>query len=93
MGKAKATSLLDDVLELPHVARPFEPAEFGQHLRRRLPDGQPIPLGEPLGEELDEHRDVLGPLAKRRHPQLDHVEPVVEVLAEPILFEIGRAHV
>jgi hypothetical protein len=31
---------------------------------------------------VDELRDVLGPLAERRHANFHHVNPVVQVLAE-----------
>ena len=35
-----------------------------------------------LEEVIDEQRDVLAPLAQRRHVDVDHVDPVVEVLPE-----------
>ena len=33
-------------------------------------------------EELDQRGDLLAPLAQRRHVQLDHLQAVVEILAE-----------
>ena len=56
---------------------------------------QPAPaqvVREP-GEQLArEHRDVLGPLAKRRHAQRDRADPEVEVAPELLLLhELGQA--
>ena len=43
-------------------------------------------LARALGEEMArQQRNVLAPLAQARQPQADHVEPVVEVLAEGAL--------
>ena len=81
--------LLDDVAKLTHVAGPFEGTEFGERLRRGLPHGQAIPRCELLREEFDELGNILDPLAERRHPQVDHVEPVVEIFAEGALLDLG----
>src|SRR6266498_2153610 len=39
-------------------------------------------------EVLDERRDVLLAIAERRHVDVDHVEPVVEVVAELRLLDL-----
>ena len=49
----------------------------------------PVLGGEPAEEVLGEQRDVLAALAQRRDPHLDHVEPVVEVLAEGAARDLG----
>ena len=47
---------------------------------------RPARLGRVAREEaLDQHRDVLAPLAQRGHVERDHVQPVEEVLAEAAL--------
>jgi hypothetical protein len=72
---------LDRVAQLAHVARPVE-------LRSRCIASSSIPWnGSPSCARArpgsaHEQRDVLAPLAQRRHAQRHHVEPVVQVLAE-----------
>ena len=47
-------------------------------------------LGSVLHEEvLDQQRDVVLAVAQRRHVDVDDVEPVVEVLAEPALLDLA----
>src|SRR5437899_516328 len=72
---------LDRVLELAHVARPRIFAQAGQRLGRELllPPVLRVELGE---EPRREPRNLLAPLPQRRHADLDHVEPVVEVFPE-----------
>src|SRR5438132_11894873 len=88
---------LDDVLELTHVAGPVVLHETFQRLfadRRRLRGGAVTVLGE---EVLDEAGYVLFAIAKRRHVDVDDVEPVEEVVAELLLLDlplqvfVGRA--
>ena len=50
-------------------------------------DGASVLRVEAPAELLDERGDLLPPLAQRRNPDLDDVEPVVQVLAELV-----RAH-
>jgi hypothetical protein len=49
--------------------------------------------GEPAGEPLDQRRQVLEPLAERRHDELDHAQAVVQVRAvspaPDLVFEIA----
>src|SRR6266542_2606464 len=88
---------LDHVLELAYVPRPVvfhEPADRLFADRRRLGCGAVAVLRE---EVLDERGDVLLAIAERRHVDVDHVEAVVEVVAELPLFDlpleilVGRA--
>src|SRR5437879_4666584 len=88
---------LDDVLELTHVARPVV---FHEALERFLADrgrlrGRAVTV---LREEvLDERGYVLFAIAKRRHVDVDDVEPVKQVIAELLLLDlplqvfVGRA--
>ena len=70
------------VLELAHVAGP---GIAGQQLERLLGDAGDATAflgGEAREEVHGEVRHVLEALAQRRHPDREHVEAVVEVLAE-----------
>ena len=70
---------LDDVLELAHVARPVV-ARRALEKRRRDARERLAELAPGLGEEVaDEQRDVLAPLAQRRHGHREDVEPIVEI--------------
>ena len=88
---------LDDVLQLADVARP---AVADQHVIRRRRDRLDValvPLPVLLEEVLAEQRDVLGPLAQRRHAQRDRVDAEVEILAQlavaqrRVEIDVGRA--
>ena len=52
---------------------------------------QPALRGSQPGEDgLDQQRQVLAALAQRRYPQLDHVDAVIQVVAEPALVHQRR---
>jgi hypothetical protein len=73
---------LDDVLQLPHVARPGV-ANQGVHDRRWDGLDPPAhPPGEPLGEMAHQTRDVLRAIAQGRQHEREDVQAVVEVTAE-----------
>ena len=74
---------LDDVLELAHVARPVVLHQQVERLGRELEVRLVVLLAVFLEEVLREQRDVVLPLAQRRQVDVDDVQPVVEVLAEP----------
>jgi hypothetical protein len=80
---------LQSVFELAHVARPFVIDErlprVGRKRVRNLALG-----GVPREHALRERQDVVGPVAKGRHGQLDDVEAEVEVLAERALRDGAR---
>ncbi|HEU4404828.1 MAG TPA: hypothetical protein VFS43_06010 [Polyangiaceae bacterium] len=78
------------VLQLADVARPPVPPQRLERPRAEAAHGlaQLARLG---GEEgLREQRDVVAPLAQRRHVELDHVEPVVQVFAEAAGRDLGH---
>ena len=63
----------------------------GNRPRRR--QNRALPLGELRDERAGQRQDVLGPLAQRRDVELDHVQPVEQVLAEAarldLLFQVA----
>ena len=73
---------LNDVLELPHVARIGVLAQGQKRVLREPHDLLCGLLGLHLEEVVGEGRDVAGPLAEGRQPDHHHVDAVVEVLAE-----------
>src|SRR5437667_1954650 len=77
---------LDQVRELADVPGPSVPTERVQRLARD--DLHPAVHGtrEPLDEGAHQGRNVLGPLAERRGMDREHVQPVVEIVPEPLLF-------
>ena len=60
---------------------------FSDHpVHDRRGNGEPVAaveLGVPLDEVVGQDRDLLHPLAQRRHDDVDDVEAVIEILAEP----------
>ena len=80
--------LLDGGLELPHVPLPLVVHEELHDAVRHLPHvlvQLPVDLLEEVG---DEERDVLAALPQGGQDDLDDLEPVVEVLAEPALLDV-----
>ena len=78
---------LDDVLDLAHVARPVVLAQLlhavGCEARRRHAH-----LARELRDEVVRERpEVVEAIAQRRQVDREHVEPVVEVLAELALLD------
>ena len=79
-GRDHAT--LYNVLQFAHVTGPaigFQPAEaiFGKRLDRSSHS-----LGKFSGKSRRRAGDIVAPLAQRRHVDREHVEPIVEILAE-----------
>ena len=74
---------LDGVLELAHVARPVGRLQRLEHAGLHAVDALAGALRVLRDEVIDEHRDVLAPLAQRRNVDRDDVQPVVEILLEP----------
>ena len=77
---------LDDVAQLAHVAGPRVVAQALELLARDL---ELLAARELPREVLDEQRDVVGPLAQRRHVHAHDGEPVVEILAEALRGDLG----
>src|SRR5882724_3095838 len=81
----------DRVLELTHVAGPRLLFEVPDELGRELDHvAQPVTLAVLARELAREQRDVPLPLAQWWDDQIDHVEPIVEVLAEPSGLDLLR---
>ena len=81
---------LDQVLEFPHVARPVVALQGSHGGRRKRLDHLPIRRAK-IWEKWRTSRDVLRPLAQRRHPEREHVEPVEEVASEIVPSATIRA--
>ena len=82
---AEDHGVLDDVVELAHVALPRQRHE---ELQGRAVDALEVLLQLAVvhrHEVLDERRDVLAALAQRRNLDAEDVEPVVEIVAERAL--------
>src|SRR5438093_7839561 len=72
----------DDILHLPDIARPVV-ANKGVHDRGRDALDPPAhPARETLDEMADQHRNIFAPLAQGRQHDREHVQAVVEVVAE-----------
>src|SRR6059058_2018807 len=77
---------LDQVRELADVPGPRVPTERVQRLARDDLDPAVHGTREPLDEVAHQGGNVLGPLAERRGLDREHVQPVVEIVPEPLLF-------
>src|SRR2546425_13319533 len=73
---------MHDVLQLAHVPRPVVARQHLERARRHAPHVA-VALARGLPDEvLDEERNVLAPLAERRHVDRPDVPAIVEVLTE-----------
>ncbi len=80
--RAQEHRTLDHTVELPDVSRPPIRAERGERFGAQLLRRASI-LGARAGERiLGEEVDVALTFAQRREGQVDHREPVVEILPE-----------
>src|SRR5437016_2825891 len=77
---------LDQIRELADVPGPSVPTECIQRLARDDLDPAVHGTRVPLDEIAHQGRNILGPLAERRDMDREHVEPVVEVVPEALLF-------
>ena len=84
---AQDEGVLDDVLELAHVAGEVVRHQEAEDLGVNAGDVLPLEAVEPGDEVLDEQRDVLAPLAQRRDLDLHDVDAVVEVVPEGALLD------
>src|SRR5262245_57481633 len=79
------------VLELTDIAGPSVAADHGHRLRLDAVDGLALLGGKSCDEMADEFREILKPLAQRRHPDGEDVQSVIEVLAEaPLIDETNQ---
>src|SRR5262249_60451258 len=94
-GRGGGDRLLDGVLELPHVSRPFvcEQRPVGLGGER---GGWPLqPVRGFRQEVLDQRREVTPPIAQRWKRDRDDIQPIIEILteralADPVLEGLGR---
>ena len=82
LARREERRLLDDVPELAHVARPVVREEALDPLLREAPARRPVALRVFAEEAVGDRHHVLAPLAERRERDGEHVEAIVEVLAE-----------
>ena len=73
---------LDDIAQLPDVARPVVALQRGQRVLADRPRRQAGGIGDPLQEVGGELGDVLAALAERRHAQRHHIQAMIQLLAE-----------
>ena len=86
---AEHDGALDDVAQLARVARPVVVEQPALGLGREALDRSPRALAHAAEEEASERKDVLAALGEGREVNADHLEAVVEVLAEtPVLHEL-----
>src|SRR5437867_10585776 len=78
---------LDAVLELAHVAGPDVGKEALRGLGREPGDALAGLRGVAVDEVLREEEHVAPPRPQRRHLDVDHVDPDVEILAEAALLD------
>ena len=85
--------LQDGVLQLAHVAGPGVRVQRRFGLRRERADGLAVLHREHVEEVAREQRNVVAPLAQRRHAQPHDVQAVEEIFAEApgshVVFEIA----
>src|SRR4030065_137954 len=74
--------VLEDVVQLPHVARPCVREEDLLEFRRQTSLRLPSLRGELRQDPVRHLLDVLPPVAQGRDPDRNHVSPVVQVRAE-----------
>ena len=87
---AHGDGALDGGLELADVARPVVPLQdvegIAGEARDVLVEFLRVTVAERLGQELD----VGPPVPQGRRREHDHADPMIELLAEPPLFDQGR---
>ena len=81
---------LDDVPQLPHVARPrVVRQDAAAHHRRASSSRRPYSRANSRMKCSRQQRDVLLAIAQRRHEDRDDVEPEVQVLPEPAGLDLA----
>ena len=81
---------MQQVLQLAHIAAQWMGVELVQQVLRQRWRAQ-TGLARDLAQQgLAQGRQVATAMAQRRHRDLDHVEAVVQVLAEAAGLDFGR---
>src|SRR5215471_8485316 len=81
-GSLQDQSSFDRVSQLAHVARPMVAEELLPRSTGNRTDTLVHRGGERLEKMLRQQQDVIAPLAERRKPELNDVEPMEQILAE-----------
>ena len=81
---------LDRILQLAHVAGPVVRDQQLHRVGREAVDRLGVLLRIALEEELRERRNVAPAIAQRRHLERDHVQPVIQIFAEPAFRHLLR---
>ena len=90
VGRPEDRRALDRVAQLAHVAGPaIATASAPRPPSTARAPGARAAGGEERQEAPRQAQDVLGPLAQRRHADLDDVEPVEQILAEVAGLDVG----
>lgn len=89
-GLVQDEGALDGVLQLAHVAGPVVGSDGGNGVVVEVEGRASVARAE-LGDEVaGQEQSVALPVAERGQPDLQHPQPVVEVLAERALLHEGR---
>ena len=82
---------MQQVLELAHVAGKRVLRQVLQRLRRQRWGGPDAGVArDALEELLGDAGQITQSLSQRGHANLDHVEPVIQILSEPPGLHLGR---
>src|SRR5437879_10009237 len=81
-GFAEYDDSLDEILELPNVARIGLTQEIVEGGRRQREGVAAKPSRVDIDEVVDERGNLLGPFPQGRHLDLNHVQSIVKILAK-----------
>ena len=94
VGLAQDSGPFDDVAQLPDVAGPAVTPERFKRLFREAAERAVVAPSKEYQKLLRERNCIIRPFAEWRNLDLDHVEPIEEVFAEPsFLDRILQIHV
>ena len=81
---------IDDIAQLPHIARPAVGLQRGQRVFAELAWRNARRLGAALHEMARELRNVFAPLAQRRHADRHDAQAIEQILAEATGGDLAR---
>ena len=81
---------LDDVLQLPHIARPVIVHQRGYRFSWNVCDALVHGVCILLGKVPHQQGNVVASLAQRRHGEREDVQAVVEIRSERVLLDHGE---
>ena len=80
----------DNIVELADVSRPVVVLKDGEGRRVDSPNTTAAFLFGPLQKNQENRFDIFEPFAQRRNPELVHIQPIVEIEAEPTGLDVGQ---